>query len=170
MMKRLNLTACAALSVLFFTACGECGSADNTKQETPQTQQSAPAPAAAAQNSFNAVCEKARAAGKPVLLSFNGSDWCPWCIKLDQEVFAQKPFQDWVQENAVMYVADFPRSKQLDADTAKQNQLLVQKYNVEGFPTVVLIRADGTEIARTGYRPGGPEKYIEHLKELLKKL
>jgi hypothetical protein len=27
--------------------------------------------------------------------------------------------------------------------------------------------ATGKELARTGYRPGGPDVYIEHLKELL---
>jgi hypothetical protein len=39
---------------------------------------------------------------------------------------------------------------------------------VKGFPTVLLLEADGKELARTGYKPGGAEAYVKHLRELLK--
>jgi len=32
--------------------------------------------------------EQARAEKKLVLLDFTGSDWCGWCIKLNEEVFS----------------------------------------------------------------------------------
>jgi len=32
-----------------------------------------------------------------------------------------------------------------------------------------LVNAEGKEIARTGYRPGGAESYINHLQDLLTK-
>ena len=175
MKKRLNLTAGAVLTALFITACGECKTAE-AEQSASETDGEKTESAAAAKDesagtmTFDAVRKKAAEEKKPILLSFNGSDWCPWCMKLDQEVFSKKPFQEWAQDEIVMYVADFPRKKKLDAGTVKQNEALAEKYGVDGYPTVILIRADGTEIARTGYREGGPEKYIEHLKELLKKL
>ena len=31
--------------------------------------------------------------GKPILADFSGSDWCGWCIKLDDEVFSKKEFK-----------------------------------------------------------------------------
>ena len=176
MTKRLNLTTSAVLSALFLAACGECKSAgpEKTVPETREEKTQAAAPAAEKDvsdedMSFADVRKKAAAEKKPILISFNGSDWCPWCMKLDQEVFSQESFQDWAEEQVVMYVADFPRTKKLDAATTKQNEALAEKYKVDGYPTVILIRADGSEIARTGYREGGPEKYIRHLKELLKK-
>ncbi|MBO5763407.1 MAG: hypothetical protein J6R85_06000 [Lentisphaeria bacterium] len=44
---------------------------------------------------------------------------------------------------------------------------MAEADGIRGFPTVLLVRADGTVIARTGYQAGGPEKYIAHLEELL---
>jgi protein disulfide-isomerase len=46
---------------------------------------------------------------------------------------------------------------------------LAQKFGIRGFPTIVIVDAEGKEIARTGYRPGGDKKYVKYLKELLKK-
>jgi protein disulfide-isomerase len=40
---------------------------------------------------------------------------------------------------------------------------------VQGFPTVLLLDASGKELARTGYRRGGAEGYVGHLKELMGK-
>ncbi len=39
-------------------------------------------------------------------------------------------------------------------------------YHVEGFPTVMLTDAGGNPYARTGYRPGGANVYIQHLETL----
>jgi thioredoxin-related protein len=99
---------------------------------------------------------------------FSGSDWCGWCKKLDREVWAQPAFKDYAKDNVVLFLADFPRSKELDAKTAEQNKDLATTYSVEGFPTVLLVDSKGKELARTGYKPGGAEKYVEHLKGLIK--
>ena len=39
-------------------------------------------------------------------------------------------------------------------------------YHVEGFPTVILTDAGGNPYARTGYRPGNANLYIQHLETL----
>ena len=49
----------------------------------------------------------------------------------------------------------------------KQNNNLAKKYRIRGYPTIILINEKGDVIARTGYRRGGPDKYVEHLKELI---
>ncbi len=104
---------------------------------------------------------------KPILLAFTGSDWCGWCVKLEQEVLSQPAFQTWAQEHVITLVADFPRHTPLPADLAAQNEALAQQYGISGFPTVLLLDADGHEIARTGYQPGGAQAYVNHLKSFL---
>ena len=115
---------------------------------------------------------KAEAAAKkiPMLILFSGSDWCPPCKMLDQSVFHKKEFADFAASGkVVLFHADFPRYKSQPDEVKKQNRQLMQAYNIEGVPTVVLTDASGKEFARTGYRPGGAAKYIAHLEELLKK-
>lgn len=65
---------------------------------------------------------------------------------------------------------DFPKDKsKLSEETQKQNEELSEKYGIEGFPTILLMDAKGRPYARTGYREGGPEKYVAHLDGLLER-
>ena len=107
--------------------------------------------------------------GRPILVDFSGSDWCGWCIKLEREVFSKKEFKAYAKDNLVLFLADFPRRKQLPAALKKQNEALAQKYRVKGFPTVLLLDAKGKVLATTGYKAGGADAYVRHLKQLLKK-
>jgi len=113
---------------------------------------------------------KAVAAEKklPILLNFTGSDWCGWCVKLDKEVFSQKAFLDYAEKNLVLMKIDFPKKIELTEEVKTQNKKLADEFKVRGFPTIYLVGADGQIIGRTGYKPGGAEKYVEHLKDLLK--
>ena len=117
--------------------------------------------------------EKAKTIAKdkslPILADFTGSDWCPWCMKLDEEVFSQKEFKEYASQNLILMKVDFPRTSKLQAGVAQQNDKLAETYGVEGFPTIILISSDGKVIAQTGYMEGGAAKYVESLKELLKK-
>lgn len=118
---------------------------------------------------FAAAQAAAKEKNVPILADFSGSDWCGWCVKLDQEVFSQEAFQNWSKDNVVMFLADFPQAKPQSAELKKQNKELAEKYGIEGFPTVLLLDAEGNVLQQTGYQAGGAEKYVEHLKELLKK-
>ncbi|HKK17272.1 MAG TPA: thioredoxin family protein [Opitutales bacterium] len=116
---------------------------------------------------FDAAKAKAEAEGKPMLVDFTGSDWCGWCIKLDKEVFSKTSFKDYASENLVLVEIDFPRGKEQSAELKAQNEALAKQYGIRGFPTILLLDAEGKVIERTGYRRGGPEKYVEHLKGIL---
>ena len=116
---------------------------------------------------FAAAKEAAAERGVPILVDFTGSDWCGWCIRLKEEVFKQDAFVEYAKENLVLLKLDFPMRTELPADLREQNEALRERFRIRGFPTILLLNADGEELARTGYRPGGPEAYIEHLQELL---
>ncbi len=116
---------------------------------------------------FEAAQTAAQEKGLPMLIDFTGSDWCGWCIKLDREVFTHAEFVDYANSNLVLVEIDFPRDKEQSDELKAQNEALAEKYGIRGFPTIVLLSSDGELIDKTGYRPGGPGKYVAHLKELL---
>lgn len=116
---------------------------------------------------FEAAKEQAAERGVPILVDFTGSDWCGWCIRLKDEVFTQDAFVTYAKENFVLLELDFPMRKELPEALREQNEALRERYRIRGFPTILLLDAEGEELARTGYRPGGAEAYIEHLQELL---
>jgi len=104
---------------------------------------------------------------RPVLINFTGSDWCVWCFRLRDEVFVTDEFMDYAKENLVLLKLDFPRKLQQSEALIAQNQMLQRQFAIQGYPTIILADQTGQEINRTGYQPGGPQKYIEHLEELM---
>ena len=116
---------------------------------------------------FEAAKKTAAEKKLPILADFSGSDWCGWCIKLDKEVFSQNEFKDFAKDNFILFLADFPRKKQQSDKIKKQNDGLSKKYAIEGFPTILLMDAEGRVLARTGYERGGAAAYVAHLKKLL---
>jgi len=116
---------------------------------------------------FEEAKAKARAENKLLLVDFTGSDWCGWCIKLKQEVFDQEAFKKQAPQQFVLVELDFPRGTQLPEELKKQNDQLAKRFAVSGFPTILLLDAEGQLIARTGYRAGGPDEYLKHLAEFV---
>ena len=115
-------------------------------------------------DNFEEAKEQAAAEGKDILIDFTGSDWCGWCIKLDNEVFKQEAFKVSAPKDFVLVVLDFPRDKSLvSEETAKQNEQLKEQFAIRGFPTLYLTDAAGRPYAKASYQAGGPENYLEYL-------
>ena len=142
------LTALIMMGLIFVASCLEAGETWLTDFMTAQQESQ----------------EKKR----PILAAFVGSDWCPWCQKLESEIFNQPEFKDFVRDRFILFQADFPKHKELPAELKNQNQELMKQYAVKKFPTVLFLDVEGKEIARTGFRYGGAETYVKHLKELIK--
>lgn len=107
---------------------------------------------------------------KPILLVFQGSDWCGPCIKLDKQVWSTPLFVAYAKEHLILLRADFPRRKKnrLSEEEEKHNQILAEKFNSNGiFPRVVLLTHEEQILGETGFRSEGAEKYIAHLDKLL---
>lgn len=111
---------------------------------------------------------------KPIFGFFTGSDWCGWCIRLQNNVFAKPAFVEWAKKNVVLLELDFPRRKQLPSDLAQQNMNLQQAFQVSGYPTIWLFYAspDATgqrinlnALGSLGY-PSGAEPGKEEVKFL----
>ena len=108
---------------------------------------------------------------KPIVLVFQGSDWCAPCIKLDKEIWSTDAFKNYAKEHFVMLKADFPRrsKNKLAAEQQEKNNKLVETYNPEGyFPLVVVLDKSGTVLGKTGYKKTTPEEYIKTLNSFQK--
>jgi thiol-disulfide isomerase/thioredoxin len=109
----------------------------------------------------------ARSSDRYLLINFTGSNWCGWCIRLDREVFGHPHFRQEAGRDLVLVALDFPRPSNQSEEVRRRNAEWRDRLGVRGFPTVYLADAEGRPFARTGYRPGGVVRYLEHLRELI---
>ena len=112
--------------------------------------------------SYNGALQAAAREGKLVMANFTGSDWCAWCIKLEDEVFDTPNFQTWASQNVVPLKLDFPRTTKLSRELTEQNNQIKQKYQsyVKGYPTILFIDANENVVAKMGYASDGPAAWI----------
>jgi protein disulfide-isomerase len=118
--------------------------------------------------SFDQAQKEAKANQKLLLMDFTGSDWCGWCIMLDKEIFSKTEFKEYASKNLILLELDFPRRKQLSAETKAQNERLAMQYRIQGFPTVVILDSNGKPVGSLGYTRGGPQAFIAELEKLRK--
>jgi protein disulfide-isomerase len=109
--------------------------------------------------------EIAKAEDKKILVNFTGSDWCVWCIRLNNEVFSQDEFAQYADENLVLVKLDFPRSFELPEQEQRYNYSVASKFEIRGFPTILLMDSSGKLVRQTGYVQGGAENYIKHIEQ-----
>jgi thiol:disulfide interchange protein len=111
--------------------------------------------------------EQAKKDKKAVLVEFTGSDWCPPCIAMRKNVFSKKEFIEKASEKYILVEIDMPRG---DKDVAAKNKPLVEKYKIDGYPTVVLLDSEGKEFTRF-YATQYPkiEDFLAHLDKSLEK-
>jgi thioredoxin-related protein len=111
--------------------------------------------------------EKAKAEKKFVLVEFTGSDWCPPCIAMRKNVFSKKEFVTAASKKFILVGIDFPKG---DKELSEKNQPLAEKYQIEEFPTVILLDSEGKEFTRfIASRFPKMEDFLKHLDEALER-
>ena len=111
--------------------------------------------------------DKARADKKMVLIDFNGSDWCPPCKALRKDVFSSPQFVAYAKTNLVLVDIDFQLHKEQTEELKRANQALAEKFGVEGYPTVVVLSSEGSELKKeTGYSGQSAKEFISQLERL----
>lgn len=123
------------------------------------------------QTDFAVAKERAALENKPIILVFQGSDWCAPCIKLDREVWSTEYFKTYAKDHFIMLQADFPRKKAnaLPDMQTQANAKLAEIYNKNGyFPFVVMLDSEGKVLGETGYKNISPEEYTNELNAFIK--
>jgi thiol-disulfide isomerase/thioredoxin len=144
----------------------------------PQRLVAAPAPAPAAAEApmaaggapwgsdFKSALDQAKGEKKHTLLFFTGSDWCGWCKKLNREILSTNEFAQYAQDKLVLVELDYPHHKPQSDELRAQNRLLEGRYNITGFPTVIILDSAGKAVARLGYQEGGPGPFVSQIRSL----
>lgn len=65
------------------------------------------------QTDFTKAKEIAAKESKPIILVFQGSDWCAPCIKLDREVWSTETFKKYAAAHYVMLQTDFAKANEI---------------------------------------------------------
>ncbi|TRZ43624.1 thioredoxin family protein [Robertkochia solimangrovi] len=121
-------------------------------------------------NDLDTAKEMAVTKDEPIILVFQGSDWCAPCIKLDRQIWSTEEFRNYARDHYIMLKADFPRKSknQLPNEQAKKNEALAARYNKSGyFPFVVILDHQGEVLGETGFKNMSPQDYINHINSFL---
>lgn len=73
------------------------------------------------------------------------TDWCKWCVELENKVYSQKDVYEFANSNQVNFKIDAEKGEGLE---------FAKKYKVNAYPTVLFLDAEGNEVDRIlGYVP-----------------
>ena len=93
---------------------------------------------------FREIKDKAAKENKIVMVDFF-TDWCKWCVELDNFVYTDAKVADFANNNFINWKIDAEKGEGPELNT---------KYNIPGYPSIVFMKSDGTEIDRiVGYFP-----------------
>ena len=99
------------------------------------------------ETNFETAKKTAKKNKKVILLYFTGSDWSAACKNLNKDFFYTEKFKKIAEKNLILVRIDSPRRPNLISELqASYNSKLKKKYSQKVYPTVVLVKADGTKI------------------------
>lgn len=139
----IALRRCALAALLAVACAGAAGAVPSSATAADVAWQ-----AAASDAEVDRAFAAARSAGKPVFLYW-GAVWCPPCNQVKATLFSRPDFVERSRAFVPVYVdGDKPGAQKVAA-----------RFRVQGYPTMILFKPDGTEITRL---PGevDPERYL----------
>jgi len=106
------------------------------------------------EGTYQQMLDKAKSENKILMVDFF-TDWCKWCVELDLKVYSDPEVAAFANKNFISY--------KIDAEKG-EGPGLKEKFQVPGYPTIVFLRADGSEIDRiVGYFP--VQKFFRIMKD-----
>ena len=106
----------------------------------------------------------------PVMLDFTGSDWCYWCLLMNENVFSKTEWKDYITNSIVHISIDFPQDESIVSEDFKlRNSQLQMMYGVRGYPTYVILNSSDLKVLGTlgAGRNKTPETFIKEIQDLL---
>ncbi len=80
---------------------------------------------------------------------------------MHENIFSKPDFVNYAKTNLVFVVVDFPNEKPQSDEQKKTNEALSQKFEIEAFPTFVLLNSEGKEVWReVGAFARSPAEFI----------
>ncbi len=88
-------------------------------------------------NDYEGALAKAKQEGKVVVIDIF-AEWCAQCHELDEKTWPDPALRQWIQTHAV--------ALRLDTDAKRPD--LAKTLKVLGYPTILVLNSDGTELRR----------------------
>jgi uncharacterized protein YyaL (SSP411 family) len=101
---------------------------------------------------FDAALAESRATGRKVLADIK-ADWCPPCIAMKHDTWADPEVAALVARSYVPLLVD------IDHDT-----IVSPRYDVSAIPTILILDGSGQVVARAGYLPAsGMKRFLNEV-------
>ncbi len=104
---------------------------------------------------YERALDEQKTSSRPILLYFH-TDWCGWCKKLENDVFATSTFGN--RYGSILKV-------KVNPDEGREERKLADRYRVQGYPTVFVIAGGEPREPIVGYAP--PDEYLSSLKNAI---
>jgi thiol:disulfide interchange protein len=137
-----------------------------TPQSNPHSSASTTAPSIHWIKNYSEAVAISQSHSKPIAILFTGTGWCPACMKLEREVLGDPEFVRAVGQQFIFLKADFSDPSPEGMNNSPYKPLL-DHYQIQAFPTIVVINSNGELLYKVNYQSGGHHIYVE---ELLRKL
>jgi len=111
----------------------------------------------------------AKESQKNMMVLFTGSDWCIWCKRLQADILQKEEFKTFAKENLILVELDFPRENKPSQEVQEERKALAAKYEIRGYPTLVLLSPEEKDFGRMGYQKEVSE-FLEKYKSLAAEL
>ena len=97
--------------------------------------------------SYEQALNQAQLEGK-LILAYLFTDWCGYCKKMEAETFTDKTVIDEMSDRYVWL--------KLNAETDEEGRQLQGRFNITGYPGMLLLDGEGQEMGRiSGFVPAG---------------
>mgnify|MGYP006281549091 CR=1 FL=1 len=117
--------------------------------------------------SFDQAMAEAESTGKPVLAVFTGSDWCPHCRTLENNVLATPTFREWAEGKVILLVIDLPQQGITEAVRVERSKVCI-RYGVRNFPAVLMLGPDGSKLGeKRGYQNQSAASWVTDMAQYL---
>lgn len=107
---------------------------------------------------FSQVVEKAKKESKKIFIDCYTS-WCGPCKMLAKDIFPNEEVGKFMNDQFVNYKIDMEKGEGIS---------LRRKYNINVFPTLLILNSDGSEFSRSVGAPASPTKFIAIITKQLK--
>ncbi len=116
---------------------------------------------------LEATVERAVANGKFLYVAFLGTGWSVSSQRFEEEVLQSPAFRQFAGEHLELFLVEARRKPKLTSEETAVLQSWVIHFDIQSYPTLILLAPDGQELLRHGYRDLTADTYVEMLRAVL---